>query len=150
MRQVSLIFFVALFPAVCFSQDHFVLAGVGLGHLSGGTLQVIRDDNAAFLQFAVGIETVGEDALQLQGARTHFIGGSVEGELPTFLYAGYGVRVKFEEDTRSGLIFPVGISFVPTSKWWIYVEAVPILDLTPEFDPRIGVQVGVLYRWGAG
>ena len=66
------------------------------------------------------------------------------GKLP--LYYGIGCRVKFEEETRVGVRFPVGICCIlkeiPID---IFFEIVPLLDLTPETDFNFNASIGVRY-----
>lgn len=55
-----------------------------------------------------------------------------EGELP--LYFGVGGRVKFVEhgDNRAGIRGPVGLSyFIPHSRFEVFAEVAPILDVAP-------------------
>lgn len=55
-----------------------------------------------------------------------------KGELP--LYFGVGGRVKFVEhgDNRAGIRGPVGLSyFIPHSRFEVFAEVAPILDVAP-------------------
>lgn len=66
------------------------------------------------------------------------------GKLP--LYYGIGVRVKFEEETRVGVRFPVGICYIfRETPIDIFFEIVPLLDLTPETDFNFNASIGVRY-----
>jgi hypothetical protein len=66
------------------------------------------------------------------------------GKLP--LYYGIGCRVKFEEETRVGVRFPVGICYIlRDTPIDVFFEIVPLLDLTPETDFNFNASIGVRY-----
>jgi hypothetical protein len=66
------------------------------------------------------------------------------GKLP--LYYGIGCRVKFEEETRVGVRFPVGICYIlRETPIDIFFEIAPLLDLTPETDFNFNASIGVRY-----
>jgi hypothetical protein len=66
------------------------------------------------------------------------------GKLP--LYYGIGTRVKFEEETRVGVRFPVGICYIlKDTPIDIFFEIVPLLDLAPETDFNFNASIGVRY-----
>jgi hypothetical protein len=68
-----------------------------------------------------------------------------KGELP--LYFGVGGRVKFVEhgDNRAGVRAPVGLSYlIPDSRFEVFAEVAPILDLAPsttlEWNGGVGLR----------
>lgn len=66
------------------------------------------------------------------------------GKLP--LYFGIGGRVKFEEETRVGVRFPVGVCYIlRDTPIDIFFEIVPLLDLAPETDFNFNASIGVRY-----
>lgn len=66
------------------------------------------------------------------------------GKLP--LYYGIGVRVKFEEETRVGVRFPVGICYIlRETPIDIFFEIVPLLDVVPETEFNFNGSIGVRY-----
>lgn len=62
------------------------------------------------------------------------------------LYYGIGGRVKFEEETRVGVRFPVGICYIlRETPIDIFFEIVPLLELTPETELNFNASIGVRY-----
>jgi hypothetical protein len=69
-----------------------------------------------------------------------------KGDLP--LYFGVGGRVKFVEhgDNRAGIRGPVGMSYLfPDSRWELFAEVAPILDLAPSTRLECNGGVGLRY-----
>jgi hypothetical protein len=67
-----------------------------------------------------------------------------EGKLP--IYLGIGGRVKFTDETRVGVRFPVGVCFIPQDiPIDVFLEIVPILDLAPETRFDINASIGIRY-----
>ncbi len=61
-------------------------------------------------------------------------------------YYGIGGRFKFENDSRFGVRFPLGITlFVKEAPIDLFLEIVPILDLAPETDFDINAAIGARY-----
>lgn len=64
------------------------------------------------------------------------------------LYLGAGGRVKFVDqgDNRAGIRAPVGVSyFLPSSRWEVFGEVVPVIDLAP--DTRLRWNGGIGFRY---
>jgi hypothetical protein len=61
-------------------------------------------------------------------------------------YYGIGGRIKTSDDARIGVRVPLGLAYlfqnVPVD---IFLEVVPILDLTPKTDFRINAALGARY-----
>jgi hypothetical protein len=62
------------------------------------------------------------------------------------LYAGIGGRIRFDDPVHAGVRIPVGIA------WWVdgapidvFLEIVPILDLTPATEFELNGGIGVRY-----
>ena len=67
-----------------------------------------------------------------------------EGKLP--FYYGIGGRLKTSGDTRFGVRVPVGLDYLfQTAPVDIFLEVVPILDLTPKTDFKINAALGARY-----
>jgi hypothetical protein len=67
-----------------------------------------------------------------------------EGKLP--LYFGIGGRVKFEEETRVGVRFPLGICFIPRKQPFdVFFEIAPLMDLAPETEFNMNASLGIRY-----
>ena len=63
------------------------------------------------------------------------------------MYFGIGGRVIFQKnDTNLGIRVPVGLDYMfSDAPVDIFLEAVPILDLTPSTDLDLGGGIGVRY-----
>jgi len=67
------------------------------------------------------------------------------GRLP--LYYGIGGRIKFHEDNnRIGIRIPVGLEYIFERNYVdMFLEVVPLFDLTPETKFRINSGIGIRY-----
>lgn len=66
------------------------------------------------------------------------------GELP--LYYGIGSRIRFDDDTRLGMRFVIGMEYIwDTAPFDLFFEAAPILDIAPETTLEGNVALGVRY-----
>jgi hypothetical protein len=67
-----------------------------------------------------------------------------EGTLP--FYYGIGARIKTANDTRLGVRVPLGLAYLfQSAPVDIFLEIVPILDLTPKTDFAINAALGARY-----
>ena len=68
-----------------------------------------------------------------------------EGSLP--FYYGIGGRIRFdEEDSRIGVRIPTGLDYIfEGSRFDVFLELVPILDLAPDTDLNINAGLGARY-----
>jgi hypothetical protein len=67
-------------------------------------------------------------------------------ELKFPLYYGIGSRVKFNDDTRVGIRFPLGINYIfDKAPVDIFLEVVPILNVAPATEFDLNGAVGVRY-----
>jgi hypothetical protein len=65
------------------------------------------------------------------------------------VYAGAGLRVKLERDTRYGLRGALGVTFLPMERDIapeIFLEAAPTRDISPDHRSTIGLATGVRWR----
>lgn len=61
-------------------------------------------------------------------------------------YYGTGLRLKFEEESRFGARFPLGLDYIfPQNKIELFLEFVPILELLPATDFLVNGAVGIRY-----
>ena len=62
------------------------------------------------------------------------------------IYYGIGARLKFEDDNRFGVRFPVGITvFIREAPIDFFLEIVPILNLAPATDFDLNAAIGARY-----
>lgn len=67
-----------------------------------------------------------------------------EGKMP--FYYGIGGRLKTTDDARLGVRVPLGLAYLfQKAPVDIFLEVVPILDLTPQTDFRINAAIGARY-----
>lgn len=67
-----------------------------------------------------------------------------EGKMP--FYYGIGGRLKTSHDARLGVRVPLGLAYLfQRAPIDIFLEVVPILDLTPKTDFRINAALGARY-----
>jgi hypothetical protein len=70
--------------------------------------------------------------------------GHSKGRLP--LYFGIGARLKLGDPTRFGVRIPVGVSYIfEEASLDIFFELVPIFDLAPDTDFKVGWGIGIRY-----
>jgi hypothetical protein len=67
-----------------------------------------------------------------------------KGKLP--LYYGLGVRVKFEDDSKAGIRFPLGINYIfENEPLDIFFEVAPIINLAPSTEFDLNGAIGIRY-----
>lgn len=67
-----------------------------------------------------------------------------EGTLP--FYYGIGARIKTAKDAKLGIRVPLGLAYLfSNAPVDIFLEVVPILDLTPQTDFSINAAIGARY-----
>lgn len=67
-----------------------------------------------------------------------------EGKMP--FYYGIGGRLKTSDDARLGVRVPLGLAYLfQKAPVDIFLEVVPILDLTPKTDFKINAAIGARY-----
>ena len=72
-----------------------------------------------------------------------------KGQLP--VYIGLGARIKFATETAIAARVPVGIDYLfADSPFDLFVEVVPMLDLTPSTDFRFNAAIGFRYTLQSG
>lgn len=130
-----------------FSQERGFGAGIIIGEPTGlsGKLWLLGG-NA--LDMAAAWSFKGNGALLLQADYVFHTFNLIKvesGKLP--LYYGIGGRIILHDnDTYLGIRVPVGLDYMfNNAPVDIFVEIVPILDLTPATDFDIGAGIGVRY-----
>lgn len=128
-------------PAMAQSHGDNKYAGVGfiVGEPTGLSAKFFLNNEHA-LQFGLAWSLDGANELHLQGDYIWHRYGLIDlkngDEMP--LYFGVGGRFIFAEgdhDDIFGIRFPVGLDYLFTNyPFDIFVEIVPILDLTPDSD----------------
>jgi hypothetical protein len=136
------------------AQDHGFGMGLILGEPTGLSAKAWTSTDNAF-DFAVAWSfnnyhhdnNHNDGSLLLQADYVwHFFNAiSVsKGKLP--IYVGIGARVVLADDPSFGVRIPVGIDYLfADAPIDIFLELVPIMDLSPETDFGIGGGLGIRY-----
>jgi len=138
------------------AQDHGFGMGIILGEPTGLSAKAwTSSDNAFDFALAWSFHNYhhndnhnhndGDVLLQADYVWHFFNAISVSsGKLP--IYVGIGARVVLADDPSFGVRIPVGIDYLfADAPIDIFLELVPILDLSPETDFGIGGGIGIRY-----
>ncbi len=120
--------------------------GIILGEPTGLSAKLWTSQDNAF-DFAAAWSIRGEGNLLLQADYVwHFFDAIPvsEGKLP--LYIGIGGRVLLANDPQLGVRIPFGLDYLfASAPIDIFVEIVPVLDLSPSTDFGVGGGIGIRY-----
>jgi hypothetical protein len=143
-------FAMLLFVLVSLSTVKAQSSGVGLGLIVG-------EPTGISFKYWTGSTTAIDAALAwsfIDGGAFHIHGDYLfhnmrlisvpEGLLP--FYYGIGARIKTANDTKLGVRIPLGLAYLfQSAPVDIFLEIVPILDLTPKTDFAINAALGARY-----
>lgn len=143
-------FVMLLFVLVFLSTVKAQSSGVGLGLIVG-------EPTGISFKYWTGSTTAFDAALAwsfVDGGAFHIHGDYIfhnmrlisvpEGLLP--FYYGIGARIKTADKTRLGVRVPLGLAYLfQSAPVDIFLEIVPILDLTPKTDFAINAALGARY-----
>jgi len=128
------------------AQDHGFGMGLILGEPTGLSAKLWTSSDNAF-DFAAAWSFKGDGNLLLQADYVwHFFNlmPVSSGKLP--LYIGIGGRVVLADDPSFGVRIPIGIDYMfADAPIDVFLELVPILDLSPETDFGVGGGLGIRY-----
>lgn len=128
------------------AQDHGFGMGLILGEPTGLSAKLWTSSDNAF-DFAAAWSFKGDGNLLLQADYVwHFFNlmPVPSGKLP--LYIGIGGRVVLADDPSFGIRVPIGIDYLfADAPIDVFLELVPILDLSPETDFGVGGGLGIRY-----
>ena len=119
--------------------------GVMLGEPTGISVKSWTGTNSAFALGAAWTLS-GAEAIHLHGDYLrHVWFRDIESGGLAF-YFGLGARVIFADDAEAGIRIPLGLNYIfEDAAFDIFVEAVPILNLTPSTDFAGNGAVGIRY-----
>lgn len=147
MKKLALlIFLLTAFTLSSNAQGKFGL-GIILGEPTGISMKVKLSGNSA-VDGALGYSFLKYGSVHIHADYLQEI-TKLGSEVP--FYIGVGGRIKTnnsekKEDTRFGVRVPVGINFEPKSTpIELFLEFVPVMDLTPATDFSINAAAGVRY-----
>ena len=144
--KFAMVLFVLVFLSTVKAQS----SGVGLGLIVG-------EPTGISFKYWTGSTTAFDAALAwsfIDGGAFHIHGDYLfhnmrlisvpEGLLP--FYYGIGARIKTANDTKLGVRVPLGLAYLfQSAPVDIFLEIVPILDLTPKTDFAINAALGARY-----
>ena len=143
---VILMFIVVFFPCAVLAQDQDFGLGFMLGEPTGISFKKWTGSKTA-IDGAVAWSFSGQDSLHLHAdylVHSFDLIKVEKGRLP--LYFGLGARLKLGDPTRFGVRFPVGVSYIfEEASIDIFLELVPMFDLAPGTDFKIGWGIGIRY-----
>lgn len=120
--------------------------GVMLGEPTGISAKIWNNERSAFA-FGAAWSFGQYDAIHLHGDYVlhNWFSGVEEGSLA--FYYGIGARLALgDPDTHIGVRVPLGLNYIiPDSRVGVFVEAVPVLDLTPSTDFDGNGALGIRY-----
>lgn len=148
MRKIKYI--VILFPILFLSTVSAQSKGVGLGLIvgepTGISFKYWTGSTTAF-DAALAWSFIDEGAFHIHGDYLFHnltLISVPEGKLP--FYYGIGARIKTANDARLGVRVPLGLAYLfQNAPIDIFLEVVPILDLTPKTDFSINAAIGARY-----
>jgi hypothetical protein len=143
---IPVIVCIVLLPSLC----HAFGIGVVAGEPTGVSFkQWLSGANAVDAAAAWSFD--GNDALTLHVGYLYHMATAGDLRIPGWkLYLGIGGVLKLEEDdNRLGARVPFGINYLfKSSPFDFFAEIVPILDLAPATEIRMGFGIGIRYFFG--
>jgi hypothetical protein len=144
--SVMVLGFILILARPILAQDHGFGMGIVLGEPTGLSAKLWTSSDNAF-DFATAWSFKGDGNLLLQADYVwHFFNliPVSSGKLP--LYLGIGGRVILANDPHVGVRIPIGLDYqFATAPLDIFIELVPILDLSPSTDFGVGGGIGIRY-----
>lgn len=149
MRRITLLIMLGLmvFSASTQAEDEDFGIGIILGEPTGISIKNWLTSKSAF-DFAIAWSFSGkEDALHVHGdylMHNFRLIPVDEGQLP--VYYGIGGRIKFMDDVNIAVRIPVGIDYLfEDAPVDLFLEIVPMLELTPDTDFELNGGIGARY-----
>ena len=151
MRPIPLILMItllatALMPIRASAQTGGTGLGFVLGEPTGLTARFMRGGNNFQVHAAWSFSD--DAALQLNG--DYLRSGQIDMEPMMPFYFGIGVLVKFADESKMGIRFPVGLNyFFKGDPFEVFGELVPTLRIIPDTGFDFGGGVGIRYYFSA-
>lgn len=148
MNKIKLlsVFLLLLFIPITKAQSSGVGLGIIVGEPTGVSFKYWTGSTTAF-DAALAWSFIDEGAFHIHGDYLFHnmrLISIPEGKLP--FYYGIGARIKTANKTRLGVRVPLGLAYLfQDAPVDIFLEIVPILDLTPETDFGINAALGARY-----
>ena len=144
--KCTVILFIILFLSVANAQSKGIGLGLIVGEPTGISFKYWTGSTTAF-DAALAWSFSDEGAFHIHGDyifHNFTLITIPEGKLP--FYYGIGARIKTANDTKLGVRVPLGLAYLfNNAPIDIFLEIVPILDLTPKTDFAINAALGARY-----
>jgi len=144
--KILSITFLLLFISLTKAQNSGVGLGLIVGEPTGISFKYWTGSTTAF-DGALAWSFIDEGAFHIHGDyifHNFTLITIPEGKLP--FYYGIGARLKTSHDSRLGVRVPFGLAYLfQNAPVDIFLEIVPILDLTPKTDFSINAAIGARY-----
>lgn len=144
--KYAIILFSLIFITSLHAQHRGIGLGIIVGEPTGISFKYWTSSTTAF-DAALAWSFIDEGAFHIHAdylLHSFYLITVPEGKLP--FYYGIGGRLKTSGDTRFGVRVPVGLDYLfQTTPIDIFLEVVPILDLTPKTDFKINAALGARY-----
>lgn len=144
-RLITIVCFLLLTFAISdnFAQDRGTGLGIIVGEPTGISVKNWVSRTVAF-HAAAAWSFADEDALHLHVDYVYHNFDLFSPEIGDLaLYYGIGGRVKFADDSRLGIRFPVGLDYMfEDQPFDLFVELIPILELAPATDFSLNGALG--------
>ena len=141
-----LIFIIIVSASFIHSQNKGFGLGIIVGEPTGVSFKYWTGSNSAF-DGAIAWSFINGGALHIHAdyiLHSFNLIRIESGKLP--FYYGIGGRIKFLDDAGIGVRVPVGLTYIfDDTPIDIFLEIVPILDLTPKTDFKINAAIGGRY-----
>jgi len=144
--KYTVILFTILFLSAANAQSKGIGLGLIVGEPTGISFKYWTGSTTA-VDAALAWSFIDEGAFHIHGDyifHNFTLITIPEGKLP--FYYGIGARIKTANDTKLGVRVPLGLAYLFNSAPIdIFLEIVPILDLTPKTDFAINAALGARY-----
>ena len=144
--KFAMVLFVLLTLSTVQAQSSGVGLGLIVGEPTGISFKYWTGSTTAF-DAALAWSFIDEGAFHIHGDYIFHnmrLISVPEGTLP--FYYGIGARLKTSHDSRFGVRVPLGLAYLfQNAPVDIFLEIVPILDLTPKTDFSINAAIGARY-----
>ena len=144
--KYTVILFTILFLSAANAQSKGIGLGLIVGEPTGISFKYWTGSTTAF-DAALAWSFSDEGAFHIHGDyifHNFTLITIPEGKLP--FYYGIGARIKTANDTKLGVRVPLGLAYLfNNAPIDIFLEIVPILDLTPKTDFAINAALGARY-----
>jgi hypothetical protein len=142
----SAILFILLFHHNPFAAEKGLGVGIILGEPTGISFKKWVGPKNAF-DGAIAWSFGDEDALHLHADYLFHVPRAIRIDRSAIpLYYGIGVRLKFQDENRFGVRFPLGINlYIAEAPIDLFFEIVPIFNLAPKTDLDLNAAIGIRY-----